>query len=660
MTPPKPISQIGKNLPSPQFHSEAPPRKSYGPLQSTDDDAGEYLPSPSFPSDDYLEVVSNLSPDQIQALPFSIRRKVKSVLSGGASETDIRNVSQNLDNIMHYAMAAEPGSHSGSQVDLKSGAVTPKKSSSMIASSAMAIRNHSNTNRLSPDVSPNTSVFFNDVDSVLSPSSQSILRMQQLYSSRPGSHASHISHSSQSESLASFYIPSSSSNRRLHRAATMYPSVRQKSGVYEKSSISRSASLSSSSNNSPALQFLTRIASNTFSPSATSDAGFGNSAADMGEEIGEYVIGKLIGYGAFSEVKEAHTIGADGEKETLAVKIVHKIGSNIPSRNPEIMITDDAMEQVQSEFDHEVTLWKTLDHPNILKLINVHENSTATYCFTNKISGGTLFDLIKKTKRVGLRPRLAVNYAKQLASALLYLHETMKIVHRDVKPENCLIEEEPQGRSRVVLADFGMSDYYDEEIGDAPMADDDDNESQDNFQFGRKIGPSETSSMLNQYHDASSSPISSTTPSRTASRRNSLMVPGSGPSSTSWTSDQNIGSLPYASPELLNSPVPIFRPSIDIWAFGVLVYSMFRGCLPWQHAFSPRLREMILEGKLDVERFEAYVRERIVACTTQDSGSVDGAARVARQVAVLVQGCLEVDTGKRFTIREIVEHDWGL
>lgn len=584
------------------------------------------------------------------------------MLSGNASDTDIRNVSQNLDNIIQHASTAEPPAQQTNDTEMRSASATPTASTPSSTTPAMAIRKLSTLHRESPAISPNTSVFFNEIDSVLSPSSQSILRMQQLYSPRPAYCASYGSNLSQIDSQSPF-IASAHSNRRLHRAATMYPTTARQSSVgSDKASLSRSASVSSSvTNNSPALQFLTRFASNTFSASP-SDGGFGSAGADnMGEEIGEYVIGKLIGYGGFSEVKEAITIGPFGEQETLAVKIVHKTNNNLPSRNPDIVMSDDALEKVQSEFDHEVTLWKTLDHPNILKLLNVHENDKATYCFTNKISGGTLFDLIRKTKRQGLRPRLAVNYAKQLASALLYLHETMKIVHRDVKPENCLIEEEAEGRTRVVLCDFGMSDYFDDQGTNSEMSTSDDEDDNDDFEsgfhFGRKIGPAETSSILNQYHnDLVMSPQPSAASSRAISRQGSFMT-SSGLLSSASASDQNIGSLPYASPELLRSAVPIFSPSIDIWAYGVLVYSMFRGELPWQHAFSPRLREMILGGVWKSEKFEAFIGDRMKMSSIEED--VSHSRRIAKQITALVKGCLETDVGKRFTIRQIVEHDWG-
>lgn len=644
---------MSKNIPAENPTLAVPKTKPYGSLtdRSTSNHTsvetshfrGEYLPEPSHITSP-IEAVSSLSPDQIQALPFSFRRRVKSVLSGTASETDLRTVGDNIDTILEL-----------------SGSASSKDSTPIGTTPAMAIghKRVANLQRDSPSVSPNTSTFFNysQPESLLSPSSQSYLRQQN------------------SDAL-SF---SASSHKKLHRAATMYPAVSSRkvgslssrhnsvSASNLRGNISRSASLSSA-NNSPALQFLTRIASNTFSPSAASNS----ECEDMGEQIGDYVIGKMIGYGGFSEVKEAHTIDDTGAKKTKAVKIVRKLPQNAPFRNPDIVgDEEDRLEKLHEEFDHEVLLWKTLNHPNILKLLCVHDNDHATYCFTEKITGGTLFDLIKLSKRKGLPTAECIDFSKQLAAALLYLHETQKIVHRDVKPENCLIEIEKDGKKRLVVCDFGMSDYFGIESNDE---EDCDMEILDNDQFGvshygQKIGPSRTSSILNQYHgkkSETSSKVSSTKPSRqnsllSGNHNNSSQFSGisSSVSSLSFTTDNNIGSLPYASPELLLSPSPIFHPTIDIWAYGVLVYFMFKGSLPWQHPLAPKLREMILKGDWQPNEFEAHVFQKLL----NESGNSEDHSRlkaIAEKITNLVANCLQIDPEKRFTIRQIVEYDWGV
>lgn len=59
----------------------------------------------------------------------------------------------------------------------------------------------------------------------------------------------------------------------------------------------------------------------------------------------------------------------------------------------------------------------------------------------------------------------------------------------------------------------------------------------------------------------------------------------------------HIGSLPYAAPELLTESPPPLGPLADIWAFGVLLYAMCVGKLPFQHISESQLRTIITAGR---------------------------------------------------------------
>lgn len=52
------------------------------------------------------------------------------------------------------------------------------------------------------------------------------------------------------------------------------------------------------------------------------------------------------------------------------------------------------------------------------------------------VNGGTLSDVIHK-KKIG--PFQKLNLAKDIASGLSYLHNELKVVHQDIKPENILV-----------------------------------------------------------------------------------------------------------------------------------------------------------------------------------------------------------------------------
>lgn len=374
-------------------------------------------------------------------------------------------------------------------------------------------------------------------------------------------------------------------------------------------------STDSSASNSPAFQFLSRLGTNS-EP---------NNELELGEQVGDYIIGKLIGYGGFSQVKEAHTIDSNGNKIVRAVKVVKKQAADS---------SQELMDRIQSEFDHEVAIWKTLVHDNILRLRLVDDTDRATFCFTDKITGGTLFDFVKHT-RGNVNLRVVKKYIYQLSSALLYLHETMRVVHRDIKLENCLLEEIGNDETKLILCDFGMSDYF--------AKDPDDTKSSVHQQQQQVIGPADTSSLFNQYHTHQQYPFignqqqQQKTPAATpTSMTPTQKTPPTHSANTSTCNSQNCGSLPYACPQLLTSSVPILEPEVDIWALGVCIYALYMGHLPWNHTFLPKLRNMILQGSWDQTMF---------------------AEKVNTDASDLVSGCLTIDPQKRFKIRQVIDHE---
>ncbi|KAL5049773.1 hypothetical protein BDW71DRAFT_175430 [Aspergillus fruticulosus] len=350
---------------------------------------------------------------------------------------------------------------------------------------------------------------------------------------------------------------------------------------YRSGTTARSRRSTASSGKSPASAFLS-MWSTREEPAPKPD--------DEGQMVGtEYVLGKIIGSGGFSVVKEAYKVEESGETRRLAVKIVKKQVADKTERE------NDA---VQAEFDHEVRVWRYLNHPNVLSLDAVYETDYATFCFTKLHIGGTLFDLIRQNRQNhrGLAMSLAKKYTYQLACALRYLHEDARVVHRDIKLENCLLDpvELPDGTktSNLVLCDFGMAEWINA-----------DNE------------------------DASSEPYGD------AGDRPPLRTIGPSDSSTSVA-----GSLEYAAPELLDSTAGIIDPSVDVWAFGVIVFTLVVGSRPFQHSFQPRLISNIRHGVWD--------REAVLG---------NGADLEARRDALdLITNCLEMDHRKRWTVRDIL------
>ena len=92
----------------------------------------------------------------------------------------------------------------------------------------------------------------------------------------------------------------------------------------------------------------------------------------------------------------------------------------------------------RESFKTEMATLKKLDHPNILKLYEVFEDSKKYFLVTEYCKGGELFDEIKR--RVTFSEQDAAHIISQLLKGIVYCHG-LGIVHRDLKPENVLIDK---------------------------------------------------------------------------------------------------------------------------------------------------------------------------------------------------------------------------
>ena len=95
-----------------------------------------------------------------------------------------------------------------------------------------------------------------------------------------------------------------------------------------------------------------------------------------------------------------------------------------------------------------------MNHPFIVKLIEVIETADYIGLVLEYASGGELFDYI--LKRRSLKEAEAQKYFSQLICALAYMH-SQKIVHRDLKLENLLLDSE----RNLVVTDFGFANVSD-------------------------------------------------------------------------------------------------------------------------------------------------------------------------------------------------------
>uniref|UniRef100_A0A7S2YEB4 non-specific serine/threonine protein kinase n=1 Tax=Entomoneis paludosa TaxID=265537 RepID=A0A7S2YEB4_9STRA len=150
-------------------------------------------------------------------------------------------------------------------------------------------------------------------------------------------------------------------------------------------------------------------------------------------QIGQFILGKNLGIGAFGKVKLA-THAVTGHK--VAVKILNK--AKIKQLGME--------EKVQRE----INILHLCTHPHIIRLYEVIDTPTDIFLVNEYVSGGELFDHIVSKGRLSADE--ARNFFHQIISGVEYSH-FQKIVHRDLKPENLLLD----ANHNIKIADFGLS-----------------------------------------------------------------------------------------------------------------------------------------------------------------------------------------------------------
>lgn len=122
----------------------------------------------------------------------------------------------------------------------------------------------------------------------------------------------------------------------------------------------------------------------------------------------------------------------------------------------------DADDASRQRFRQEARTSASLTHANIVPLHGFGEVGGMLYLVMGFVSGESLKERLRRD------PRLPEHEARQIiadvAEALDYAHRH-RVVHRDVKPENILIEDET---GRAFLADFGIAKALDADQGFAP------------------------------------------------------------------------------------------------------------------------------------------------------------------------------------------------
>jgi len=115
-------------------------------------------------------------------------------------------------------------------------------------------------------------------------------------------------------------------------------------------------------------------------------------------------------------------------------------------------------ERFREKLIKEAHILAKLDHPNIVKVLEVFEENNTVYMVMEYIEGESLRDILE-AKHI-LPVDKALKYTRQTGEALIHIHGK-RILHLDVKPSNILISD---AEKKAKLIDFGISKRYDENL----------------------------------------------------------------------------------------------------------------------------------------------------------------------------------------------------
>ena len=164
----------------------------------------------------------------------------------------------------------------------------------------------------------------------------------------------------------------------------------------------------------------------------------GGQKVNVGSKLSDFNIVRNLGEGHFGSVK------------LVTSKLTNKLYAM-----KEIKASRYKTDKQRKQVEKEIKLLENLHHPHVITYFNSFRENEDFYIVIEYINGGSLEDLlienIQKGKRIS--EKTIWDLLVQSLSGLLYLHTKRKIIHRDIKPDNLLLDSE----GHLKISDFGVS-----------------------------------------------------------------------------------------------------------------------------------------------------------------------------------------------------------
>jgi len=315
-----------------------------------------------------------------------------------------------------------------------------------------------------------------------------------------------------------------------------------------------------------------------------------------------YKIKSKLGRGTYSIVRYAIK---KSNQLPVAIKIMDKHKLN---------------EQQIHLIKREVTIMETLDHPNIVKLLDVFETVNHLYLVMEYINGGELFDeLINMTPNGYFNENDASNIIKQIASGMKYI-KSKNVLHRDLKLENILIAYTKPKSGLKKLNIFSKQNSSDNNM-----------DSKDNNETDKSKRNSITkgNSYVIKITDFGMAKTYVKMSNKGKQKRNN----------DNSSMNTFCGTLFYVAPEILLGKPYDFK--CDMWSFGVIIYVLLIGNLPFYSDNDDEIPSLVLKGdyNCDEQKNEQW-------------------GKLSENAKDLIKHLLILDKNKRYSIDDVLSHDF--